>query len=259
MDINNGNSGGEPGFFGEDTKFGFDCHPGLSCFGQCCRDINIFLTPFDVHRLRKELGVSSGVFLKKFTCDLDLPQLKFPLIYLKMNEEGRLECPFVTEKGCSVYKERPWSCRMAPVDMAGPRIYRFAFDRKKCLGLNEAREWTVADWMCTQEMDIYEGIEKTFKELPFIIRFTGQENLDRRIIQLFRMVCYDTDTFREFIMSNRFLFREGGIDQEYFKKSLRDDAQLLNIGIQWLVNLCSNEKALKKIDNIMKAGVRDWE
>lgn len=252
MDVNSGNSGGEPGFFGVDAKFGFDCHPGLSCFGQCCRDINIFLTPYDIQRLRRKLGISSGVFLKKYTCELELPQLKFPLIYLKMNEEGRLECPFVTEKGCAVYKERPWSCRMAPVDIAGPGVYRFAFDRKKCLGLNEAREWTVADWMRTQEMDAYDGMEKTFKELPFLIRLTGQEGLDRRMTQLFRMVCYDTDTFKEFIMSNRFLFREGGMDQEDFKKSLQDDARLLNNGIQWLVNICSNEKSLKKIDNILK-------
>lgn len=253
MAINGGKHGG-PETFGVSDSFKFDCHGGLSCFGQCCRDINIFLTPYDVLRLRKKLGITTAEFLNKYTGELDLPQAKFPFIYLRMNEEDQLKCPFVTERGCAVYEERPWSCRMAPVDIARPGIYRFAFDREKCLGLNEAREWTVRDWMCTQDMDIYGEVEKSFKEIPFLINFTGQEGLDRRIAQLFRLVCYDTDTFKDFILKNKFLLREGGVNQESFRQSLKDDAQTLKYGIQWLVTVCNDVKVLKKIDKVLKDG-----
>lgn len=251
MAENIGVPGSGPETFRADSRFKFDCHGGLPCFGQCCRDINIFLAPFDVLRLRRKLGISSAEFLKKYTGELELPQVKFPLVYLNMNEEDQLKCPFVTARGCSVYEERPWSCRMAPVDIAGPGMYRFAFDREKCRGLNEAREWTVRDWMIAQEMDIYDEVEQTFKEIPFMVRFTGQDSLDRRIVQLFRLACYDADTFKDFILKNRFLLREGGIDQESFRQSLKDDVKLLKMGIQWLVNVCNDVKTLKKIDKIL--------
>ena len=51
----------------EDAKFTFSCHPGVSCFNQCCSDVNIFLTPYDVLRLKNRLGISSQEFLDKYT------------------------------------------------------------------------------------------------------------------------------------------------------------------------------------------------
>ncbi|MCL6479464.1 MAG: YkgJ family cysteine cluster protein [Peptococcaceae bacterium] len=237
--------------FDAESKFKFDCHSGLSCFGQCCRDINIFLTPYDVIRLKKKLDISSKEFLKLYTGELKPPQLKFPLRYLKMSDDDQLSCRFLTSRGCAVYQERPWSCRMAPVDIAGPGRFRFSFDREKCLGLNEEREWTVRSWMESQDMGVYDQVESTFKEIPALIRFTGRESLEQRIVQLFSMVCYDIDTFRDFILRNKFLVREGGIDREAFQESLKDDVQLLKTGIQWLVSVAGSVKTLKKIDKIL--------
>ena len=31
----------------EGSRLRFDCHPGLACFTRCCRDVNIFLSPYD--------------------------------------------------------------------------------------------------------------------------------------------------------------------------------------------------------------------
>ena len=50
-----------------DSRFKFSCQPGVTCFNQCCRDVNILLTPYDVLRLKNRLGISSGEFLKKYT------------------------------------------------------------------------------------------------------------------------------------------------------------------------------------------------
>ena len=33
---------------GLDDKFTFACNPQLSCFGHCCHDVTIVLTPYDV-------------------------------------------------------------------------------------------------------------------------------------------------------------------------------------------------------------------
>ncbi|MBI5665153.1 MAG: YkgJ family cysteine cluster protein, partial [Nitrospirae bacterium] len=50
-----------------DTKFKFRCHKGIKCFTHCCSNIEILLTPYDVVRLRKRLGISSGEFLEKYS------------------------------------------------------------------------------------------------------------------------------------------------------------------------------------------------
>ncbi|MCL6610183.1 MAG: YkgJ family cysteine cluster protein [Peptococcaceae bacterium] len=251
MAFNGGNPGRDPGIFGAGGSFRFDCHRGLSCFGQCCRDINIYLTPYDILRLRKRLGIPSAEFINKYTCELVPPGMRFPVLYLKMNEEDRLKCLFLTSQGCAVYEDRPWSCRMAPVDIVGPGMFRIAFDREKCLGLNENREWTVEQWMEMQDMPRYDAMEASFREIPRLIRFTGQDNLDRRIVQLFRLVCYDADNFREFILKNKFLIKEAGLDPADFTRCLKEDADRLKAGVRWLVSVCNNVKTLKKIDKIL--------
>ena len=50
-----------------DDCFKFECRPGIACFNKCCGDVNIFLSPYDVLRLKNQLGMSSGDFLDKHT------------------------------------------------------------------------------------------------------------------------------------------------------------------------------------------------
>jgi hypothetical protein len=46
--------------FGEevqpDSTFRFECHPGLSGFGTCCAT-DVTLTPYDIARMRRHLGI----------------------------------------------------------------------------------------------------------------------------------------------------------------------------------------------------------
>ena len=42
--------------------FTFACHPEVPCFNQCCRRLNLVLTPYDVLRLKNHLGMSSEEF-----------------------------------------------------------------------------------------------------------------------------------------------------------------------------------------------------
>ncbi|MFH0789406.1 MAG: YkgJ family cysteine cluster protein, partial [Pseudomonadota bacterium] len=51
----------------EGDSFSFACHPGVSCFTECCRDLNCVLTPYDLLRLKKSLGMTSSDLLDQFT------------------------------------------------------------------------------------------------------------------------------------------------------------------------------------------------
>lgn len=215
-----------------DQKFRFACKPGLSCFNKCCRDIYIILTPYDVLRIKNRLGLSSGEFLQAYTMPVPTGAL-LPLVGLKMRGD-KLECPFVTDQGCGIYDVRPWSCRLAPVDLGEDGRIRFIFDPDFCLGLREEQEWTLRAWMRDQRMDDYDETEGLLRELPSRIRFTGMARLDRHISGLVHMVCYDLDRFRRYVFETGFLELftvEGGLQ----RRLREDDQALLRFGLEWLM------------------------
>src|SRR5512147_1995441 len=120
-----------------DEKFKFACHKGLSCYNTCCRDVNIFLTPYDVLRMRRGTGLSSEEFLQRHTVAL-LSEEGLPLLVLKMKEDAKKTCPFVAPDGCSIYQDRPWSCRMYPVFPVSSEEKEFLIEEKAaCLGFRE--------------------------------------------------------------------------------------------------------------------------
>ena len=48
-----------------DSRFHFTCHPGLSCFNQCCQQPTVILKPYDIMRLAAATGDHvHGVFRK---------------------------------------------------------------------------------------------------------------------------------------------------------------------------------------------------
>ena len=50
-----------------DETFCFDCNPDVPCFNRCCAELTLPLTPYDVLRLRRNLGIGSEEFLGTFT------------------------------------------------------------------------------------------------------------------------------------------------------------------------------------------------
>ncbi|MCL6635239.1 MAG: YkgJ family cysteine cluster protein [Peptococcaceae bacterium] len=233
-----------------DDKFMFSCHPGLACFKKCCRDISIFLSPFDVLRLKNKLKVPSWEFLERYTIPFAAGRPGFPLVLIKMVADD-LRCPFITEDGCGVYEERPWSCRMAPVEIRGAGLYGFCFDRSQCLGLQEDREQTVRQWMKEQGLEIYEKVEEFFKDIPSRIRLAGQEELDRQVMKAFHMACYDLDRFRRFIFETSFMgFYE--VAEETAEKIKADDLALMQFGFAWLRSSFTDLEGLRKLDRLLK-------
>ena len=94
-----------------DSPFTFKCHKGLACFTQCCSGINIILTPYDIIRLKNNLQLSSEEFLALYTAPQLLEKTGLPVVTLSLLKNKVSSCPFVSEKGCFVYEDRPAACR----------------------------------------------------------------------------------------------------------------------------------------------------
>ena len=237
------------GTFSAREKFKFLCHEGLKCFGKCCRDINIFLTPYDVLRIKNHLGLTSWEFLEQYTVLLTAGHSGFPVVIIKMREDADLACPFVTPAGCRIYSHRPWSCRMAPLDIRGEDSFRLAFDPSFCHGLMEDREWDAGEWMRNQGLENYDPVEGQFGRIPLELKLSGRKERDRQVLEVFYNTCYNIDLFREFISRKSFQYAFD-VPRELIEKVAGDDTELLKFGIDWLVSGIDFKKAGKMMAKI---------
>lgn len=224
-----------------DGKFKFACHPGVACFNECCSDVNIFLTPYDIIRLKNRLGISSMEFLAKYTLTpIDKNQL-YPVVMMRLNDEAGKSCYFVSEKGCTVYEDRPWSCRMYPVGLASPKIenenidkqFYFLMKEDVCKGFAEGKEWSVEEWMADQGVTKYDEFGELFKEITLHNYFQRGMTLNPAKMEMFHMVSYNLDKFRTFLFGSTF-FERFQIPEGVQKKLEEDDESLLKFGFDWL-------------------------
>jgi len=213
-------------------KFKFSCHKELPCFNTCCRDINIFLTPYDVLRMRRTLWLPSGEFLKRYTVTL-ITEEGLPAVLLKMMEEDK-RCPFVSEDGCSIYQDRPWSCRMYPIFPVSSEEEGFLINEEpSCFGFREEREWTIAGWKEDQGIDLYDKMNELYKEITFHEFFRSVNKFDREKAKVLYMACYDLNEFRRFLFETRF-FDIYDVEKEVIEKIKEDEEALLSFGYRWV-------------------------
>ena len=236
----------------KESKFKFNCHQNISCFNKCCSDVNIFLTPYDIIRLKNNLEISSQKFLDRYTfLPIDEKQ-NHPVVMLKMNSDEIKSCPFVGEKGCSVYDNRPWSCRMFPLGVASPkesgtngdRDFYFILDEPICQGYYEDKYLTVNEWINDQQVDKYTEMGEQFKEISLHNYFKKGKQLEPAKLEMFYTVCYNIDKFREFVFESTFLKRFE-VDEETINKIKSDDIELLLFGFRWLKYCLFGEKTMK--------------
>ena len=237
-------------------RFTFGCHPGVPCFNKCCNDVNIFLTPYDIIRLKNRLGITSGQFIERYTILPVEENLKHPVVMLQMNDKT-LDCPFVGESGCTVYEDRPWSCRMFPVGVASPKEMKdkeetdeefyFLLREDVCEGFAEEKEWTVEEWIRDQKAEDYNEMGEIFKEISLHDFFTKGKGIQPVKLEMFFMVCYDIDKFKSFVFDSTFLKRFE-VDEKRVEKMKNDDVELLKFGFDWLRFALFGEKTLKLSD-----------
>ena len=235
-------------------EFCFSCKKEYSCFNECCADTNIFLTPYDILRMRTRLNIRSEEFLAKHTIQPFSKEQKFPVVLLKLQDNEKKQCSFVNEDGCSIYEDRPWSCRMYPIGLASQKTRsedpgeEFYFLQKDdyCEGTSTSKEeWSIKDWMDNQGIEPYDRFSILFREIILHKYFNDKSrDLGPKKMEMFHMVFYNLDKFREFVLESTFLDRF-----EIAKKTLNDiknsDIELMQFGVNWLKFCLFGENTMK--------------
>ncbi|MFP3983763.1 MAG: YkgJ family cysteine cluster protein [Desulfurivibrionaceae bacterium] len=257
----------EPKKYTLDSKIQFNCHPGVPCFTACCGGLDIILTPFDILRLRKHLGISADDFLYRFTTPTYIEKTDLPGVKINLDENGR--CPFVSEEGCYVYSERPTACRYYPVGMAdfheggkeGVESEKFFFLVKEphCKGHEEDTSWTIREWRADQGVDECDEMNKEW--MGIVMRrksFGHQASMSDQGKKMFFMASTDTDKFREFVFKSSFLDTYE-IPDETLQEIKEDDIALMQFSFRYLASALFGTEDLKIKDEKVKAKAKELE
>jgi len=242
--VNSNGAGIPPVKLNEKSRFKFRCHKGLGCFTQCCRGIDIMLTPYDIVRLKNRLELQSSEFLALYTKPQLLEKTDLPMVTMRMLEDdpsGQPSCPFVRPDGCIVYEDRPSACRYYPLGVASLSYMKETEDgfyilikEPHCLGFEEDTEWDVAGWRRDQGVDIHDEINAPWTEL--IVRkrsFPSNIRLTEKTKQMFFTASYDIDRFRRFVFESSFL-KLYVIDEKIVDRIRKDEIELLKFAFDWL-------------------------
>jgi uncharacterized protein len=227
----------------ETDRFSFKCHAGLSCFNQCCRNLNLFLYPYDIIRLKKNLNISSDRFIETYTDIVVRPDHHFPDVLLRMADNDEKTCPFLTESGCRVYPDRPHTCRSFPVEYGvfydaktdRSRLVHFFRPPNFCQGRLETVSWTVKTWESDQAAAFYNAMTVQWADVMRLFQNNpwGGEGPGGRQGKMAFMAAYNMDAFREFVLTSSFLQRYS-IKPDFRLKIKTDDLSLLKLGMAWI-------------------------
>ena len=219
-------------FLTETSSFSFACNDALPCFTQCCKDVNIYLTPYDVLRLRQALQTGSSEFLSKYTRSFLSKGTNIPVVQLAMDTDT-LRCPFVTQDGCQVYDDRPWACRMFPIDLAGTGDqYRLIAGKERCKGLfDHSKKMTVKDWLQSQGVLEYAEMDREFQSVV-PARFKPGAPMNEGLGRVL-FIAYDLDRFAELLKDSRFAsFND--VDEEMLALANKDMKELLKLAFGYI-------------------------
>ncbi len=221
--------------------FLFSCSKKVPCFNECCRDLNQFLTPYDILRLKHRLDLSSHLFLESYTTQQTGPKTGLPIITLKPNDPHKLTCPFVTSSGCSVYEDRPSSCRTYPLVRMASRSRAtgkiteqyILLKESHCVGFEQGRTWTIRKWIQDQDVTLYNEMNDMLLEIIGLKNRLIPGPLDIKSRFAFHMALYDMDTFRSHIFEQNIL-DHWNLDEKTLDSVKNDDVELLKLGHRWI-------------------------
>lgn len=189
---------------GNREEFCFSCGPHVPCFNECCRDLNQFLTPYDVLRLTRHLGMDSRNFLNTWTTRHAGPETGLPMVSLRPAEDGK-RCPFVASEGCRVYENRPASCRMYPLARMLRRSRKngrinesyVLICEEHCRGFEQGRPVTPLQWIADQGLERYNELNDAMIEIISIKQQYLPGPLAGEAAEKLFAALYDPDSFRK--------------------------------------------------------------
>ncbi len=231
-----------------DEAFTFACHPNVSCFNHCCRDLHQALSPYDVLRLKQALSMTSVEFLSQYTSRHIGPQSGLPIVTLRPRQDEAKTCPFVTPTGCSVYHHRPASCRIYPLargvtpNAQGNGVTeQFALIREPhCRGFLccEAPSFTPSQWIADQQIDPYFRMNDRLLGLIQLKNQSIAGPLDLKSQHAFYTALYDLETFRTHLFNKESEPDLEGLDitTEIIRTARQNDSALLEIAHHWIAH-----------------------
>ena len=245
---------------GPNTEFKFDCHKDCSCFTECCRKIDIMLTPYDVIRMKKRLGLNSDEFLLLYTEVKLLKNTDMPVATLKLLDDERESCPFVKDgEGCIIYEDRPTTCRYYPLGSASlsyteeeteEEDFFFMVEEPHCKGFDNDKTWSVDSWRthegvieCDRVNDGWTNLLVRKKSIPSSVKLTEQSK------KMFFDISYNTEKFRRFVFESTFL-TVYKVEEEILEKIKEDDIALIEFGFDWLKFILFQEGDFKKNEDV---------
>lgn len=239
-----------------DDQFRFACHSSVACFTRCCHNADMYLYPYDIICLKQRLGMTSEEFLRQHTITAFRENPYFPNVMLKMSDRPGGPCSFLAEKGCSVYEDRPYSCRAYPLETvlygdgdSRLNIRCYVARHSHCLGHREEREWTAPQWMEDQQMDGYHEINADWARIDSLLRQNpfGEKPLDSPAMKMAYMASYNMDTFRRFVFDSSFLARFQ-VPEERLAAARESDTALLRLGFDWILRFLFGQGPLRQRD-----------
>jgi Fe-S-cluster containining protein len=252
----------EPKKYTLDSKFPFECHKGMKCYTRCCSGISIILTPYDILRMKNRLGLSCDQFLAIYTKPEMLARTRLPVVIMKMLDDEKESCPFVTPEGCAIYEDRPLSCRYYPMGSAAFREqeiqptgedFYFMVRETHCLGHESDKTWTVREWRKNQGVEPYDEINRDWMEIMLRKKSFGFEaDLSEQSRGMFFMVSSNVDRLKRFVFESSFLDKYD-VDQETLGTIKTDEVALLRFGLGWLQTALFGADNVKLKDEALKA------
>ena len=168
----------------ENSEFKFTCYSDCK---KCCEKTVVELSPQDIISLCKQKGLTTTELHKNYTEFIFHKEHGTPICVLKTDPL----CKFHDGKKCTVYENRPFDCRIYPLDVEFSREGKATYSRRKDIcPAKEKKDWTVGSWLKTQNLENLQM--NKFKWLRLFSNFHNP-NRDNWFNQMLTLFCYDFD------------------------------------------------------------------
>lgn len=254
---------------GPADRFNFRCHRGISCWNACCHGADVTLTPCDILQLTRRLAIRPAEFLERYAVPALHEPSGMPVAKLKMSgDDGQGPCPVVAEDGCTVYADRPATCRYYPLGLVSHKLkdaeekedFHFLIKEAHCQGHREPLRQTVEAFRRDQGVLDYERVNRGW--IDILMKLASWRTLggpmgkepSPQSRQMFFTVSTDVDRFRRFVFESRFL-QVYDLPPEAVGIVRNDDEALLMLGFDWLKNVLFNEPTISMRADVLQGAV----
>jgi Fe-S-cluster containining protein len=251
-----------------EDSFCFSCRRENSCWNRCCHGADITLTPYDILRLCKRLDMRPAEFLLEHTFPALWDKADLPVAKLKMADDGKGACPFMRDEGCSVYEDRPATCRYYPLGLASVKMkgaetkedFFFLVKEEHCQGHVQTKELSVKAFREEQGVPHYDEVNRGWIDILMklaswkVVGGPFGQDLTPQTKKMFFMVSTDVDSFRRFVFGTKFL-ETYEIDAETVEVLKTDDEALIVLGFDWMKNVIFNDPTINLKKEILQGAI----